>query len=83
MRFVQYKHKSISKDGTVEYFDAMGDRQVVILDARNSIATSHADAQAFNKHAGRGYSAYQLMRGERFSTASPVSGIIDLPKNET
>lgn len=70
--FVQY-----FQYGTVtgRLMEACGDRSIVILDGRNTLATLHADARRFNGYRRPNYPAYQLMRGDTFSRATPISSI--------
>lgn len=52
--------------------EACGDRGVVIFDGR---CTTFHRTWADDECRQRGYLAWQLMRGERFSTAKPISDI--------
>lgn len=49
---------------------ALGDRAVIILDGRMS--HEKMDSIAVDECKKRGYDAYQLMRGDRFTTSVPA-----------
>lgn len=53
---------------------ACGDRSVVILDGRISSEAMHAIAA--DECDKRGYVAYRIMRGDRFTTATLASRVI-------
>jgi hypothetical protein len=54
--------------GTIE---PCGDRQVIILDGRESLHSQYEHAQ---EHASRyGFKSFRIMKGERFSRATSIS----------
>ena len=64
MVFIQYYEKS-PVDGSL--IEPCGDRSVVIIDGRNSLANMKADAVSFNGHRRPEYAAYRIFKGESFN----------------
>jgi hypothetical protein len=56
--------------------EACGDRSVVILDARFCRTAHRSWAQ--EECASRGYKAWQLMKGPRFSDSRPISDVVEI-----
>ena len=71
MTFVEFYHRSATSE---ELIPACGDRAVVILDGRSNPGTHHRIAA--DECTKRGYLAYRICRGETFSRAEPVTGVI-------
>ena len=67
----EFYHKGVM---TGELIPACGDRSVVIIDGRVTTDTQHDIARTTCKT--NGFLAYRLMRGERFTTATPTTDII-------
>lgn len=63
-----FQPSAIDKSRLIE---ACGDRAVVIYDARRRLADTLADARA--ECAKRGFSAFQLCRGETFTRSRAIS----------
>lgn len=74
MRFVQYYDYNLA--GGLD--TVLGDRGVVVLDARNTIENSIQDAIAWNGVRRRYYPAFQLFQGRSFADCTPISNIITL-----
>jgi len=72
MRYVQYFW---DKEGKA---DALGDRGVVVLDARNSIENSCWDARQFNGVRRPKYGSFQLYQGETFTRSSSITRVFPL-----
>ena len=73
MRYVQYFEKRGDK-----FVEAMGDRGIVILDARNSMENSKTDARVFNGVRRPTYAAFQLLQGDSILRSKPITAIIPL-----
>jgi len=76
MYFVEYYYKSKLKKNS--FFKECGDRSVVILDGRNKLSTMKNDAERFNGHKRPKYDGYIIYKGDRFSDAKPITGLIEL-----
>jgi hypothetical protein len=63
----------VFKDSHKKLIPACGDRSVIILDGRSSRYTHEMIAR--EECLKRGYLAYRIMKGGRFTTAKPVSPI--------
>ena len=74
MIFVQYYIKN-SDD---KFMEACGDRGVIILDGRNSLATWHDDARKFNGYRRPKYAGYQLFKGNSLLNNQPITDMIIL-----
>lgn len=59
----------------------VGDRSIVILDGRNSLATMKQDAVRFNGYRRPVYKAYQICRGRSLCDSKPITPIIELKGN--
>jgi hypothetical protein len=59
MKYVQYYHRGV-KTGRI--IPACGDRAVVVLDGRNSLASMQQDAIFIARQ--RGYTAYQILEDD-------------------
>lgn len=70
--YVQYFATGVQ---TGKLIEACGDRSIVQLDGRNSVATMHRDAREFNGNSRPHYHAYQLIRGNNLRDAKPISDI--------
>jgi len=70
--FVEYYHKHVTEDRLVA---ACGDRAIVQLDGRNTLATWHSDARAFNGNRRPRYDGYRILRGETLLSAKPITGV--------
>ena len=55
---------------------ACGDRSVVILDGRNSMATWKDEAVKFNGFRRPKYEAYQIYKGRNVNDSKPITDII-------
>ena len=66
MRYVQYYNRGR---------EVLGDRGVVILDGRNSLETSIEDAQRFNGFRRPTFEGYQILQGNSFMAARPLTEI--------
>ncbi len=75
MTYIQYFHKGVI---TGNLIPACGDRAVVILDSRQSLATWKQDAIKFNGYHRPVYDAYQIMQGASFTRSNPVTEVISL-----
>lgn len=73
MRYIQYYEKS-----TVGFVEAMGDRSIVILDARNSLETACNDAEKFNGYRRPHYQAFQIRQGESILRSNPITDVVPL-----
>ena len=58
--------------------EEIGDRGVVILDARNSIDTSIRDAKEFNGNRRPIYNGFKIFQGESFLNANPITELIEI-----
>jgi len=74
MRYCEYGHI----DNRGEFQSALGDRSVVILDARNSITNSINDAIRFNGVRRPVYSHCQICQGESILRSRPITGVFNL-----
>jgi hypothetical protein len=74
MTYVQYYEPKL--DGTLG--EACGDRGVVILDGRNSIATMKLDARRFNGYRRPVYEAFAIFSGPSFTRSTAITPIIPL-----
>lgn len=74
MRFAQYFDYSLSG----ELVHALGDRAVLLLDARNALQTSVQDAISANGTRRPFYAAFQLFQGRGFLDCHPITNIIPL-----
>ena len=74
MRYCEYGHI----DGHGEFQSGMGDRSIVILDARNSINTSIDDAIRFNGVRRPKYSHCQICQGESILRSAPITKVFSL-----
>lgn len=72
MVFVQYFEYDLSG----KLSEAIGDRSVVILDGRNSIATMKSEARQWNGYRRPVYKAFQLFKGTSFTDCQPITNII-------
>ena len=84
MRYVQYYEYDEKEN---RFFQACGDRSVVILDARNSIENSMNDAFEFNGKRRPKYNAFKLYQGKSLMRSHPITGLMKLiperkPKND-
>lgn len=61
---------------TGDYVQAVGDRSVIILDGRNTSDAMHAIAADECKK--RGFVAYRINKGARFTQCVPVTRIVDV-----
>jgi hypothetical protein len=67
MYFAQFY---LDADGTIE---PCGDRQVIILDGRESLSSQYEHSQ---EHASRyKFKSFRIMKGERFSRAHSISSL--------
>ena len=71
MKYVQFFNRGMGMNKTL--YQAIGDRSVIILDARQRELTHHKIAM--DEQERRGYDAYQFFKGDSFTTAKPVSGV--------
>lgn len=82
MVFIQYFHYAVpgpwNDHAKNELIETCGDRGVVILDGRTSLATMHHDARNFNSDVLRQYPAYQLFKGETLTRSHSISEVIKL-----
>ena len=61
---------------STKLIEACGDRSVIILDGR-VCGTTHR-SWAREECASRGYQAWQLMKGPRFTDSHPISDIVEM-----
>jgi hypothetical protein len=73
MRYVQYYWKHENK-----MMEEIGDRGVVILDARNSVETSINDAKEFNGKHRPLYAGFKIFQGESFLNAKPITELKEI-----
>jgi len=74
--YAQFFHKSAISNDLIE---ACGDRSVIILDGRSP---KQHRGEAGAECMSRGYKAWQLMRGPRFTDSQPISEIVEVPSFE-
>jgi len=74
MRFIEFGHI----DSKGKFQEACGDRSIVILDGRNSISTSMADARQYNGYRRPVYGAYRICQGETLCRSNPITNVITL-----
>jgi len=70
MIYAQFFHLTATRP--LKLIEACGDRGVIVMDGRCTL--SHR-TWAEDECRKRGYLAWQLMRGERFSDAVPISAV--------
>ena len=75
MRYVQYYEYDEKEK---KFYQACGDRSIVILDARNSIENSANDAFEFNGNQRPKYDAFKLYEGESLMRSNPITNLIML-----
>lgn len=75
MLFIQYFTRSATDPKRL--VEAVGDRAVIVLDARRRETVHHAIAMDEGER--RGFPAYCLMRGDSFTRAVRVSGVFMPP----
>ena len=74
MTYVQYYERKL--DGQLG--ESCGDRGVVVLDGRNSVATMKLDARAFNGVRRPLYEAFRIFSGPSFTRSTAITPIIPL-----
>lgn len=75
MRYVQYYEYDKKED---KFYQACGDRSIVILDARNTIENSEDDAFRFNGNRRPKYDAFKLYQGESLMRSNPITELVML-----
>jgi hypothetical protein len=83
MRYVQYLDHAAKgpwNDYADKLIEACGDRSVVILDGRNGLSVSIADAHASNGVRRRHYPAFRIYQGPSELRSDPITDVILSPK---